>query len=141
VLGLGRNQISGTLPSQLGQLGFLSEYLPSFFVSFAHRWSTQLLIFHSSATLGLEGNEIEGTIPVEFSSMTSLGKSTQWLQQAALLKHILEAHLVYRIRIIAVERFAGYHPCWVGKYFWSFLVFVSSKQFERHNAIGTMSKQ
>lgn len=88
VLGLGRNQLSGSLPSALGGLKNLSKYhvrlidvrLRIIRSPFSQNMFPLVItpISLRVATLGLEGNSFEGTLPTEFGQMVSLGKLCYW---------------------------------------------------------------
>ena len=79
ILGFGRNDFTGTIPTQFGNLRNLGTIEPSIYdrrtenaaLLNAHLFLRYFFLVY----LGLERNEIGGTIPTELTALVNLGKS------------------------------------------------------------------
>ena len=79
IFSLGQNHLAGTIPSELGNFGKVGEYKTNMMLGwsvFLHHIShPSLHDIQSSASLVLEENKLQGSVPSQLGRMVSLGTS------------------------------------------------------------------
>ena len=97
-ISLPKNGLSGPLPSQLGLLPALCEYMDELVLAL-HHWLTEVVHFAESVTLDVGDNRVSGKVPSELGSIETLSTFLDWSTRCCSNHYLQLARALERPRV------------------------------------------